>query len=81
MSALAWRAHTRAGLPLLGRLASPDWFEVGRFLGPNIEEFHRREPDLPAVWREAGIDDVHRRPMSCGAGLVMWGVRRGGGAP
>lgn len=70
-----WRGHTRLGLPLLGRLVSSAWFEVGRFLGPNIEEFHAREPALPARWRAAGIGEVHARPMSFGAGLVMWGVR------
>jgi len=72
-----WRVHTRVGLPLIGRLVSPAWLEVGRFLGPNIEELHTREPDLPALWRTAGIDDVGKRRMSFGAGLVMWGVRRG----
>ncbi len=73
-----WRAHTRLGLPTLGRLVSPAWLEVGRFLGPNIEEFHAREPDLPRRWREAGIDRVEVRKMSFGAGLVMSGVRHGG---
>src|SRR5207248_488038 len=34
-----WRLYTRVGLPLLGRLASPAWLEVGRFLGPSIESF------------------------------------------
>src|SRR6202012_2013805 len=33
----AWRAYTRVGLPAIGRLASPAWYEVGRFLGPSIE--------------------------------------------
>src|SRR4051812_33295521 len=28
-----WDAYTGAGLPALGRLASKDWYEVGRFLG------------------------------------------------
>jgi ubiquinone/menaquinone biosynthesis C-methylase UbiE len=70
-----WRLHTRVGLPLLGRLVSPDWYEVGRFLGPNIEQFHASEPDLPALWRASGIDDVHEQQLSFGAGLVMWGVR------
>jgi demethylmenaquinone methyltransferase / 2-methoxy-6-polyprenyl-1,4-benzoquinol methylase len=70
-----WRMHTRVGLPLLGRLVSPAWLEVGRFLGPNIEELHTAEPDLPALWRAAGIRDVRQRPMSFGAGLVMWGVK------
>lgn len=73
----AWRLYTRVGLPLLGRLASPAWAEVGRFLGPNIEEFHARFPDLEATWREAGIGDVRQRKMSFGAGLVMWGVKDG----
>ncbi len=71
-----WRAYTRLGLPLLGRLASPAWLEVGRFLGPSIETFHSALPDLPALWRGAGIGDVVQRPMSFGAGVVMWGVRR-----
>ena len=73
----AWRAYTRAGLPFLGRLASRAWFEVGRFLGPSIEELHSREPDLPGLWRAAGIRDVQLRRMSLGAGIVMWGVRGG----
>ena len=41
-----WRVHTRAGLPLMGRAVSPAWYEVGRFLGPNIEQFHAAHPDL-----------------------------------
>ncbi len=76
----AWRVHTRMGLPALGRAVSPAWFEVGRFLGPNIEQFHAREPDLPALWRAAGIEDVRERHMSFGAGLVLWGVTGGDGA-
>jgi len=70
-----WRVYTRAGLPLLGRLASPAWLEVGRFLGPNIEELCAREPDLGALWRRAGIDQVRERRMSFGAGVVMTGIR------
>jgi demethylmenaquinone methyltransferase/2-methoxy-6-polyprenyl-1,4-benzoquinol methylase len=72
-----WRVQTRVGLPLLGRIVSVAWYEVGRFLGPNIEQFHAREPDLTALWNAAGIADVHRRDMSFGAGLVMWGARHG----
>ena len=75
----AWRIHTRVGLPLLGRAVSPAWVEVGRFLGPNIEELHAREPDLTKLWRDAGIADVRDRRMSFGAGLVMSGVRKGDG--
>lgn len=71
-----WRLYTRVGLPLIGRFLSPAWFEVGRFLGPSIERFYAEEPDLSAAWGRAGIDQVHERRMSFGAGLVMWGVRR-----
>jgi demethylmenaquinone methyltransferase/2-methoxy-6-polyprenyl-1,4-benzoquinol methylase len=72
-----WRVHTRVGLPVLGRLVSPAWYEVGRFLGPNIEQFHETHADLTTLWHEAGIQGVTRREMSLGAGLVMWGVRDG----
>jgi demethylmenaquinone methyltransferase / 2-methoxy-6-polyprenyl-1,4-benzoquinol methylase len=71
----AWRVHTRVGLPLLGRMISPAWVEVGRFLGPNIERLYADEPDLVGLWQAAGIGDVEVRRMSFGAGLVMWGVR------
>jgi demethylmenaquinone methyltransferase / 2-methoxy-6-polyprenyl-1,4-benzoquinol methylase len=70
-----WRVHTRVGLPLLGRMVSSAWFDVGRFLGPSIEQLYANEPDVPALWRSAGISDVHERRMSFGAGVVMWGVR------
>jgi demethylmenaquinone methyltransferase / 2-methoxy-6-polyprenyl-1,4-benzoquinol methylase len=70
-----WRVHTRVVLPLIGRAVSTPWYEVGRFLGPNIEAFHACEPDLSALWRAAGIGDVRQRWMSFGAGLVMSGVR------
>lgn len=45
----AWRAYTRIGLPALGRLASPAWYEVGRFLGPSIEGLATQDPDLPGL--------------------------------
>ena len=70
-----WRVHTRLGLPLLGRLVSREWYEVGRFLGPNIEQFHAGQPDLPALWRDAGISGAVQRDLSFGAGIVMTGVR------
>jgi demethylmenaquinone methyltransferase / 2-methoxy-6-polyprenyl-1,4-benzoquinol methylase len=70
-----WRIHTRTGLPLLGRAVSRDWYDVGRFLGPNIEQFHAAYADLPALWRSAGIAEAHQRDMSFGAGIVVTGVR------
>src|SRR3954466_111506 len=39
-----WRLYTRLGLPAAGRLFGTEWFEVGRFLGPNIEELYRAWP-------------------------------------
>ncbi len=72
-----WRLHVRAGLPLVGRVVSRQWYEVGRFLGPSIEQLDAAEPDLPGLWRLAGIGEVRARPMSFGAGLVMWGTRDG----
>lgn len=73
----AWRVHTRVGLPLVGRLVSPAWLEVGRFLGPNIEALYAQEPELTALWRAAGIEDVREQRMSFGAGVVICGVRNG----
>jgi demethylmenaquinone methyltransferase/2-methoxy-6-polyprenyl-1,4-benzoquinol methylase len=74
---LLWRIHTRAGLPLIGRAVSRDWYQVGRFLGPNIEQFHTAEPDLPALWGEAGIAGSEQHDLSFGAGIVVTGVRDG----
>ena len=71
-----WRLYTRALMPGAGRvLAGPTWWRVGRFLGPNIEQFYRRWPmhRLFEAWREAGMVDVEDRVMSLGGGLVMWG--------
>jgi demethylmenaquinone methyltransferase/2-methoxy-6-polyprenyl-1,4-benzoquinol methylase len=72
-----WSRYVRYGLPLIGRIASREWTEVGRFLADNVPEFYARRPleRLCQEWRSAGIDDVQARPMSFGAGVVMWGVR------
>jgi demethylmenaquinone methyltransferase / 2-methoxy-6-polyprenyl-1,4-benzoquinol methylase len=70
-----WRIHTRVGLPVIGRAVSRDWYEVGRFLGPNIEQLHAAEPDLPALWRAAGIGQARQRELSFGAGILVTGVR------
>ncbi len=79
----AWMVFTRAVLPVGGLITGgPDWYRVGRFLGPSISEHYRRYP-LPAhvaAWRAAGIDDVEVRLMSLGGGLVMWGRKRAAGS-
>jgi demethylmenaquinone methyltransferase/2-methoxy-6-polyprenyl-1,4-benzoquinol methylase len=71
-----WWLYTRAVLPLAGGLTGGrSWFEVGRFLGPDIARHYRRHP-LPSTvtaWREAGLVDVGFRLMSLGGGVVMWG--------
>jgi demethylmenaquinone methyltransferase/2-methoxy-6-polyprenyl-1,4-benzoquinol methylase len=75
----AWWVYTRALLPALGAVGGRAWWRVGRFLGPSISGHYREYPvdRLVSMWREAGFGDVGARPMSCGAGLVMWGRRRG----
>jgi len=72
-----WGVYTRFGLPVLGRLISPEWAQAGRFLSHSIPGFYARHPlaTLPALWREAGIVDVQIRLMSFGAGVVMWGTK------
>jgi demethylmenaquinone methyltransferase/2-methoxy-6-polyprenyl-1,4-benzoquinol methylase len=75
-----WDLWVGVGLPLAGRLLSPGWQEVGRFLGPSIRRFHAAlpEPQLLALWHAAGIEDVRARRLSLGGGLVVWGRRNGG---
>jgi demethylmenaquinone methyltransferase/2-methoxy-6-polyprenyl-1,4-benzoquinol methylase len=72
-----WDVWVGIGLPLAGRLVSPGWHEVGRFLGPSIREFYARlsEDAQLDLWRRAGIGGVSRRRMSFGAGIVVWGRR------
>ena len=55
--ALAWRFYTAVGLPVLGRLASPEWSRVGRFLGPSIRGFYDRHPleRIVGYWNAAGL--------------------------
>ncbi len=76
-----WWGYTRAVLPLAGWVTGGrEWFDVGRFLGPNISSHYRRYPVSWTIgaWRDAGMVDVGARPMSLGGGLVMWGRRAGG---
>jgi demethylmenaquinone methyltransferase/2-methoxy-6-polyprenyl-1,4-benzoquinol methylase len=72
-----WHVYTGVGLPVLGRLVSPGWAEVGRYLRPSITAFGATYP--PAALREllieAGGADVQVRLLSLGGGLVAWGVR------
>lgn len=72
-----WDRYADWVLPAAGRLVSPGWEEVGRFLGPSIRDFWRRWP-LPrqlSAWRDAGASDVRYRRLSFGAGIVVWGTK------
>src|SRR5215211_9178430 len=73
----AWELYVRVGLPLAGRVVSPGWHEVGRFLGPSIRGFYERLPldGLLRLWNAAGIEAVHHRRLSLGGGIVVWGRR------
>jgi demethylmenaquinone methyltransferase/2-methoxy-6-polyprenyl-1,4-benzoquinol methylase len=72
-----WHLYTGVGLPVLGRLVSPGWAEVGRYLRPSISAFDKAYP--PPALRElltrAGGANVNIRRLSLGGGLVAWGVR------
>jgi demethylmenaquinone methyltransferase/2-methoxy-6-polyprenyl-1,4-benzoquinol methylase len=72
-----WRLYTRIALPGAGRLFGRDWYEVGRFLGPSIEELYHRWPlrRQLELWEGAGISDLRQRRMSLGGGVVTWGIR------
>jgi demethylmenaquinone methyltransferase / 2-methoxy-6-polyprenyl-1,4-benzoquinol methylase len=76
-----WWLYTRVVLPI-GGLATGGraWFEVGRFLGPNISGHYRRHPLEQTIsdWEKAGIQNVGTRLMSLGGGVVMWGRRADG---
>jgi demethylmenaquinone methyltransferase/2-methoxy-6-polyprenyl-1,4-benzoquinol methylase len=75
----AWRLYTTIGLPALGRMASREWYEVGRFLGPSIAGFYARHPleRIVDYWREVGLHDVEVRRYSLGGGIVMSATRAG----
>ncbi len=70
-----WELYVRGVLPVGGVLTGGRaWWEVGRFLGPSIRDFHSRL-DVVQLWRDAGILDVRAQRLSLGGGLVVWGTR------
>src|SRR5207237_563364 len=64
---VAWELWVRVGLPAAGRVISPGWHEVGRFLGPSIRTFWRRhDPAAFALGMGVGahaLDELHGRPL------------------
>jgi demethylmenaquinone methyltransferase / 2-methoxy-6-polyprenyl-1,4-benzoquinol methylase len=77
---VAWRLYTAVGLPVLGRLSSREWAEVGRFLGPSIRGYYARHPleRIVGYWEAAGLVDVRVQGMSLGGGVVMSAVKATG---
>lgn len=70
-----WWLYTRVGLPLAGTLIAPGWHRVGNFLGPSIDDLHRRFPGegLEKLWEEAGLTNIRVARPSLGGGVIMWG--------
>jgi demethylmenaquinone methyltransferase/2-methoxy-6-polyprenyl-1,4-benzoquinol methylase len=72
----AWWFYTRTILPAAGlALGGPEWWRVGRFLGPNIAGFYGAWPvsRIVEAWTAAGLTQVEHRAMSLGGGIVMSG--------
>lgn len=76
-----WFLHTRLVLPLGARFFSPQWREVGSFLGPSISSFYREYPleELNKMWVGAGIGNVSSRVLSLGSAVVMYGRKGANG--
>jgi demethylmenaquinone methyltransferase/2-methoxy-6-polyprenyl-1,4-benzoquinol methylase len=72
-----WRLYTAFVLPAGGGLFSPEWRDVGAFLGPSIRDFYRRWPEerLLEAWHDAGFLDIHSRRLSLGGAIVIWGTK------
>ena len=72
-----WHVYTGVGLPVLGRLVSPGWADVGRYLRPSILAFGKAYPPdaLRDMLTEAGGANVQVSRLSLGGGQVAWGVR------
>ena len=79
MAAAVAPLHPRSCCRRPGARSEPSWYEVGRFLGPSIEELYAQLPleRQLELWRAAGISGVGLRRMSLGGGVVIWGVRDG----
>jgi demethylmenaquinone methyltransferase/2-methoxy-6-polyprenyl-1,4-benzoquinol methylase len=70
-----WVLYTRWVMPAIGRLASREWWDAGRFLGRSITDYYRSYPLAVQGdwWTHAGMRDVRYRTMSLGGGVVFWG--------
>lgn len=71
-----WVLYTRVILPAGGLLlGGRAWFEVGRFLGPNITDHYQKfsVAETLSAWQAAGFVDVQAQRLSLGGGIVIWG--------
>jgi demethylmenaquinone methyltransferase / 2-methoxy-6-polyprenyl-1,4-benzoquinol methylase len=70
-----WWTYTRVVMPAVGRVVSPAWYEVGRFLGPSISSFydHHRLTEQLLWWKAAGIEDLQVKEMSFRGAVIIWG--------
>jgi len=73
-----WDLYVSGVLPIAGRLVSPGWYEVGRFLGGSIREFWERFPLARQLelWRDAGFRRIEVRRLSLGGAVVIWGTKQ-----
>jgi len=69
-----WWFYTRLVLPTAGAIIGSGWRDVGLFLGPSIDEFHREFPHerLAGIWQSAGLTELRVARPSLGGGLIMW---------
>jgi demethylmenaquinone methyltransferase/2-methoxy-6-polyprenyl-1,4-benzoquinol methylase len=77
---VAWDVYTGVGLPAAGRVISPAWYDVGRFLRGSIRRFCREydSAGLVRLFADAGVAGAQARRMSLGGGVVVWGRRDAG---
>ena len=76
-----WWCYTRWVLPMGGLVTGgKGWYDVGRFLGPNIEGHYELHPvsSIGQYWEAAGLVNVQAKVMSLGGGLVMWATKGSG---
>ncbi len=73
-----WRVYVSRVLPVLTRVASAGWPEVGGFLGGSIADFYRRYPlpNLLSDWAHAGFCNVRCRRLSFGSAIIVSGEKQ-----
>src|SRR3970040_1942816 len=72
-----WDLYAGGVLPIAGRLVSPGWYEVGRFLRGSVRGFWECYPLARQLelWQDAGLHGIELRRLSLGAAVVIWGTK------